>query len=153
MIESPERPPEAAEPTLVDRLRAHPVTLRAIAFGVFFRDRLHEPVRSHPVFGFPYRVFVAVFGALVVVLGLIMVPAPGPGWLVVIAGLGILSTEFSWARRLLHFTRNAVAAWTRWVLRQPLALRMLVGAAGFVLLVGCLLVSLRLSGWTGFPFS
>ncbi|TQS45471.1 TIGR02611 family protein [Cryptosporangium phraense] len=82
-----------------------------------------------------------------------MVPAPGPGWLVVIAGLGILSTEFTWARRLLHFTRDAVAAWTRWVLRQPLAVRMGFGVLGFLLLVATLLTSLRLSGWTGFPFS
>ncbi|WP_205751973.1 PGPGW domain-containing protein [Cryptosporangium phraense] len=90
---------------------------------------------------------------LVVIVGLIMVPAPGPGWLVVIAGLGILSTEFTWARRLLHFTRDAVAAWTRWVLRQPLAVRMGFGVLGFLLLVATLLTSLRLSGWTGFPFS
>jgi uncharacterized protein (TIGR02611 family) len=152
VIDTQERPPEA-EPTLVDRLRAHPLALRFVAWGVFFRDRMHHPMRSHPVFGFPYRAAITVVGVVVVILGLIMVPAPGPGWLVVIAGLGILSTEYSWARRLLHFTRGAVAAWTRWVLRQPLVVRMAVGFAGFVLLVGCLLVSLRLSGWTGFPFS
>ncbi|MFG1925930.1 TIGR02611 family protein [Cryptosporangium sp. NPDC048952] len=129
------------------------MAVRLTAWGVFFRDRLHHPLRAHPVFGFPYRVAITVVGVVVVILGLIMVPAPGPGWLVVIAGLGILSTEYSWARRLLHFTQRQVAAWTRWVLRQPLAVRAVVGFSGFVLLVACLLVSLRLSGWTGFPFS
>ena len=158
MIEAQERPadPEgdaAAAPTRLERLRAHPAALRVASWGVFFRDRMHHPLRAHPVFGFPYRAAITVVGVAIVLLGLVLVPAPGPGWLIVIAGLGVLSTEYSWAHRLLHFTRRSVAAWTRWVLRQPLALRMLVGVLGFVLLVAGLLTSLRLSGWTGFPFS
>ncbi|GAA3383208.1 TIGR02611 family protein [Cryptosporangium minutisporangium] len=158
MIDSQERPADTEDdagkrPTAVDRLREHRVTRQLVALGVFFRDRLHHPVRSHPVFGLPYRVVITVVGVAIVLLGLVLVPAPGPGWLIVIAGLGVLSTEFSWAHRLLQFTKRSVAAWTRWVLRQPLALRMLVGVLGFLLLVAGLLTSLRLSGWTGFPFS
>jgi uncharacterized protein (TIGR02611 family) len=158
VIESPERTAEPAsdsykEPTAIDRLRDHRITRWFADLGVFFRDKLHEPVRSHPVFGVPYRVFVAVVGIAIVLLGLVLVPAPGPGWLIVIGGLGVLSTEFSWARRLLHFTRRTVSAWTEWVLRQPLAFRMLIGALGFVMLVAGLLTSLAMSGWTGFPFS
>ena len=154
VIDSQERSAETApSPTRLERLRIHPATIRVTAWGVFCRDRLHHPLRAHPIFGFPYRIAITVFGAATVILGLIMVPAPGPGWLIVIAGLGVLSTEFSWARRLLDFTKRSVAAWTRWVLRQPLALRMAVGALGFLLLVATLLTSLRLSGWTGFPFS
>lgn len=143
---------ENADPTVLDRLRAHRVTRGLAALGVLFRDKLHEPIRSHPVFGFPYRVVAAVAGIATVLIGLVLVPAPGPGWLIVIAGLGVLSTEFSWARRLLNFTKRCVSAWTVWVLRQPLAFRMLIGALGLVILVAGLLTSLAMSGWTGFFF-
>lgn len=39
---------------------------------------------------------VLLFGALLAIPGI-----PGPGFLVIIAGLAILGTEFIWARRLL----------------------------------------------------
>ena len=47
------------------------------------------------------RVFVALIGGTVVVLGVIMLVAPGPAFIVIPAGLGILAIEFAWARRLL----------------------------------------------------
>jgi uncharacterized protein (TIGR02611 family) len=141
------------EPTVIDRLQNHPVTRWFARVGVFFRDKLHEPVRSHPVLGLPYRVFVAVVGVLIVVIGLILVPAPGPGWLIVIAGLGVLSTEFTWARRLLNFTKRCLAAWTLWVFRQPPLTRAAVGAMGLVTVAAGMLMSLALSGYSGFPFS
>jgi uncharacterized protein (TIGR02611 family) len=155
VIESQELPPPETppEPTIIDRVRDHRLTRRLNSIGVFVRDRLHEPVRSHPVLGFPYRVFVAVAGGLIVVIGLILVPAPGPGWLIVIAGLGVLSTEFAWARRLLNFTKRCLMAWTLWLLRQPLVTRVAFGALGLVTLAAGMLTSLALSGYTGFPFN
>lgn len=155
VIDSEEKPAPGTppEPTIIDRLRDHRVTRWIGAAGVFFRDKLHEPVRSHPVLGLPYRIFVAVLGALVVVIGLILVPAPGPGWLIVIAGLGVLSSEFTWARRLLNFTKRCLSAWTLWVLRQPLVTRLAIGMLGLVILVAGLLTSLAVSGYAGFPFS
>ena len=49
------------------------------------------------------RFGVVIAGALVIVLGLIVLPLPGPGGLpVILVGLGILSTELPWARRLLE---------------------------------------------------
>src|SRR5690348_2931600 len=61
-----------------------------------------------------YRVGVAVVGGLVLALGIVLIPYPGPGWLVVFAGLAILAAEFRWAHRLLRFLRRAYTAWTRW---------------------------------------
>ena len=155
MIDSEERaaPGIPPDPTIIDRLRDHRVTRWVATIGVFFRDKLHEPVRSHPVLGLPYRIFVAVVGVLVVVIGLILVPAPGPGWLIVIAGLGVLSSEFTWARRLLNFTKRYLSAWTLWVFRQSLVTRMAIGMLGLVILVAGLLTSLAVSGYTGFPFN
>jgi uncharacterized protein (TIGR02611 family) len=40
-------------------------------------------------------------GFTLLVLGIIMIVTPGPGWLTIILGLGILAAEFVWARRLL----------------------------------------------------
>jgi uncharacterized protein (TIGR02611 family) len=50
------------------------------------------------------RVVWAMFGFLVVLVGLVMLVTPGPGLLVVALGLGILALEFAWAERLLERT-------------------------------------------------
>jgi uncharacterized protein (TIGR02611 family) len=42
-----------------------------------------------------------LFGFTLLVLGVVMLVTPGPGWLVIILGLGVLAAEFVWARRLL----------------------------------------------------
>jgi uncharacterized protein (TIGR02611 family) len=64
-----------------------------------------------------------------------MIPYPGPGWLVVFGGLAILATEFHWARRALHFARGKYDAWTDWLGRQPLFVRLAVLAlTGLVVL-------------------
>lgn len=52
-----------------------------------------------------WTVGVAIVGGLTVLIGLILVPAPGPGWLIVWAGVSILATEFPWARRLARWVR------------------------------------------------
>jgi hypothetical protein len=45
------------------------------------------------------RVSVAVAGGTTIVVGLILIPLPGPGTLIVLAGLSILGREFPRARR------------------------------------------------------
>lgn len=42
----------------------------------------------------------------VVVLGIIMLPLPGPGFLVIAVGLGVLSRDVAWADRLLYRVRS-----------------------------------------------
>ncbi len=42
-----------------------------------------------------------IFGFTLLVLGAIMVFTPGPGWVMILLGLGVLAAEFVWARRLL----------------------------------------------------
>ena len=41
------------------------------------------------------RVLVGVVGGLITVLGVVALIAPGPGWLIIFAGLGILGSEFA----------------------------------------------------------
>ncbi|HLP22467.1 MAG TPA: TIGR02611 family protein, partial [Microbacteriaceae bacterium] len=62
-------------------------------------------VDLNPRFRFAYRVVIASIGAIIVIVGLLLVPLPGPGWLIVFLGLSLLGTEFHWARRLTVWTR------------------------------------------------
>ena len=55
-----------------------------------------------------WRVGVAIIGLIVVVAGIILLPLPGPGWLIVFAGMAIWATEFEWAARLLVWTKRQV---------------------------------------------
>ena len=47
------------------------------------------------------RIAVFVVGAALVLGGVAMLVLPGPGLLVIIAGLAVLATEFAWAEHLL----------------------------------------------------
>lgn len=58
------------------------------------------------------------------VVGIIAIPYPGPGWAIVFVGLAILATEFVWAKRLLHYARTRYDAWNEWQRRQHWALRL-----------------------------
>lgn len=48
------------------------------------------------------KVMITLAGTLVLVGGLVMLITPGPGWLFIILGLGILATEYVWAHHLLE---------------------------------------------------
>ncbi|WP_336029588.1 TIGR02611 family protein [Geodermatophilus sp. FMUSA9-8] len=93
-----------------------------------------------------YRMGVGIVGGLVVAVGLATIPLPGPGWLTVIAGLFVLATEFMWAERLLEFTRRHVRAWTDWVGRQPVWVRLGIGVLTAAFVYGVLVVTLHLTG-------
>jgi uncharacterized protein (TIGR02611 family) len=117
------------------------------------RFGLRDWIRAHPIFGWVYRGIVALLGIAIILLGLVLVPAPGPGWLIVLGGLAVLATEFAWARRALRYARTTLHRWTEWAKRQPLIVRMLLGAAGFVLIAVLALASLWSLGWNRFPFA
>lgn len=59
--------------------------------------------------------FVTLVGGIVLGAGIVMIPYPGPGWLTVFAGLGILSTEYDWAKRLLNYAKSKYDAWEKWL--------------------------------------
>lgn len=81
-----------------------------------------------------WRIGITVVGVAVIVGGIILLPLPGPGWLIIFAGLGILGTEYAWARRLLRWVRHLVWRWTAWAALQPRWLQALFGLAGLVFL-------------------
>ena len=52
------------------------------------------------------RVAVGVVGVTVIVVGVALLVLPGPAFVVLPIGLGILAFEFEWARRLLRRARR-----------------------------------------------
>ena len=96
-----------------------------------------------------YRVGVGIVGGLVVAVGLVTIPLPGPGWLTVIAGLFVLATEFTWAERLLEFTKRHVSAWTEWLGRQPVWVRLGIGALTAAFVCAVVVVVLHVTGVPG----
>lgn len=86
------------------------------------------------------------------VAGIVMIPYPGPGWLVVFAGLGILATEFYWAHRVNMFAKRHYQRWVRWLGRQRLATKLAVmGATCLVVLTTLWMLGLfnTVGGWLG----
>ena len=72
-----------------------------------------EPTRFGAVVRFLWRssrrAIVIVAGGALVVGGVAMLVLPGPGLLVIIAGLAVLAKEFVWAERALHSMKRKAA--------------------------------------------
>ncbi|MGY4856771.1 TIGR02611 family protein [Cryobacterium sp. AP23] len=71
-------------------------------------------IHRHPRIRAPYRVLVAVAGLAVITVGLILVPLPGPGWLIVFVGVAVLGTEFPAAHRLTQLVRRQARRVQEW---------------------------------------
>ena len=109
-----------------------------------WRDRLRE----RRVVDLGYRIVVGVVGLLVLGVGILAIPYPGPGWAIVFIGLAILATEFEWARKLLAYARTRYDAAMAWFKRQHVA----VQALGAVFTAVVVLATLWLLGaldWAG----
>jgi uncharacterized protein (TIGR02611 family) len=76
-------------------------------------------VSRYPRLEHAYRVGVGILGGSLTVLGLLLVPLPGPGWLVVFLGLAVLGTEFGWAKRIaVWLKRRLDQFWAWWKARR-----------------------------------
>lgn len=54
------------------------------------------------------RIIIGVAGFAVLTVGLAMIVLPGPAFIVIPVGLGILATEYVWARRLLKTIKHKI---------------------------------------------
>ena len=106
-----------------------------------FRQR----VRSTRTGRLTLQAVVGALGGLVVAVGIILIPFPGPGWLIVLAGLAILAVEFVWAQRLLGFTRARLESWWHWLGRQHIVVRVLAGVIGLAFVGAIVWLTLRFS--------
>jgi uncharacterized protein (TIGR02611 family) len=109
--------------------------------GVDVLDR----IRKTPHGRMALKIGIGTVGTLVVALGVVLIPFPGPGWAIVILGLAIWALEFAWAKNLLEFTKRHVQSWTRWVRRQSLPVRAVLGVLGLIFVAVVLWASVRVS--------
>jgi uncharacterized protein (TIGR02611 family) len=73
-----------------------------------WKDRAYDlHKRQHPVLR---KVIVAVIGFVLIAIGAALLVLPGPGILVILAGIAVLSLEFPWAKALFDRIRAAVDA-------------------------------------------
>jgi len=103
---------------------------------------VRERIRSRRSTRIVYRIVVGLLGVALTVGGLLLVPLPGPGWLVIFAGLGILATEYEWARRLLGWVRDQVRRWTAWIAARPMWVRVVGAVVSLALLAGAVVLAL-----------
>lgn len=55
------------------------------------------------------KLIVGLIGVTILLIGVGMLVLPGPAFIVIPIGLGILATEFAWARRVIRRARLAIA--------------------------------------------
>jgi uncharacterized protein (TIGR02611 family) len=107
---------------------------------------LRNQIRSRRSSNVVYRSVVGALGGILVLGGLLLVPLPGPGWLIVLLGLAVLASEFSWAARLQHGLRRRLTAWRVWMSTKPRPLRWLIGTTTVLTVIGILIVLYLLLG-------
>jgi uncharacterized protein (TIGR02611 family) len=52
------------------------------------------------------RVAITIVGFVLILGGVVLLVLPGPGMLIIIAGLAVLGTEYMWARRMLDMAKR-----------------------------------------------
>lgn len=105
-------------------------------------------IRANPTTHLIYRIFIGILGFAIIALGVVLLPLPGPGWVIIFVGLGVWASEFVWAAKLLNWTKKQVQAWTAWLGRQNPAVRGLAGLVVAAIVVACLYGYLL---WKGVP--
>jgi uncharacterized protein (TIGR02611 family) len=68
------------------------------------REETVEEAKAHAL----VRAGRMTLGFIVVIVGIVALPLPGPGWLIIAGGLTILSKDVAWAERLLRYIRKRV---------------------------------------------
>ncbi|MFI0965600.1 TIGR02611 family protein [Streptomyces sp. NPDC021080] len=76
-------------------------------------SRAPQFIRARRALHVSWQVGVFVVGLAVVVAGVVMLPLPGPGWLVIFGGMAIWATEFVWAQLVLRWTKRKVTEATQ----------------------------------------
>ncbi|UXY18742.1 TIGR02611 family protein [Streptomyces cynarae] len=103
-------------------------------------SRAPEFIKARRALHLSWQVGVFVIGLAVVAGGVLLLPLPGPGWLVIFAGMAIWATEFVWAQLVLRWTKRKVTEATHRALDPRVRRRNLllttVGVAIAAALVG-----------------
>ncbi|MER7764815.1 TIGR02611 family protein [Streptomyces sp. NPDC097619] len=72
-------------------------------------SRAPEFIKARRTLHLSWQVGVFIVGLAVVAAGVSMLVLPGPGWVVIFAGMAIWATEFVWAQLVLRWTKRKVS--------------------------------------------
>ena len=106
-----------------------------------------DSIRGRPAAELTYRIGVGVVGLVLLVVGIIAIPYPGPGIAICFVALAILATEFEWARRAQAWARRRVEPVVAWFGSRGIWGRALGTVLTAVVLVASLWV-FGVLGWT-----
>ncbi|WP_460063568.1 TIGR02611 family protein [Streptomyces sp. YKOK-I1] len=102
-------------------------------------SRAPEFVKARRVLHLSWQVGVFVIGLAVVVAGIIMLPLPGPGWIVIFGGMAIWATEFVWAQLVLRWTKRKVTEATARALDPKVRRRNIILTSIGLVVIGVLM--------------
>jgi uncharacterized protein (TIGR02611 family) len=92
--------------------------LPTLAASAIFKEAVRAPIMFQPTLDQVRRGFRIVSGFTLLLVGVIMIVTPGPGWLTIFLGLSLLAAEFVWARRLMNRIKHEGGRIKDAVLRQ-----------------------------------
>ncbi|WP_080793454.1 TIGR02611 family protein [Corynebacterium pacaense] len=102
-------------------------------------DRIERLQEAHErskrkKYGFLVRPGTLIVGWVVTIIGLITIPLPGQGWLTTFIGVGILSLELHWAKRLLGWGVHQYDRFFAWYATKSFRFRMVTVALMLVVI-------------------
>ncbi|MGP3953794.1 TIGR02611 family protein [Streptomyces sp. 7N604] len=80
----------------------------ATAVGGLLGSKAPQFIQASRTLHLSWQVGVFLVGLAIVAAGVIMLPLPGPGWLVIFGGMAVWATEFVWAQLVLRWTKRKV---------------------------------------------
>lgn len=75
------------------------------------------PPPAAPVPGGLKKAALIAAGVALIAIGVVLLPLPGPGFALILAGLALLARHFVWARQALAWLRSAVTRVVDWLKR------------------------------------
>ncbi|MGQ4513576.1 TIGR02611 family protein [Streptomyces sp. DW26H14] len=101
-------------------------------------SRAPEFIKASRPLHLGWRVGVFTVGLAVVAGGILLLPLPGPGWLVIFGGMALWGTEFVWAQRVLRWAKRRVTEAARKAADPKARRRNTAIAAVTVVIIGVL---------------
>ncbi|MGA0732729.1 MAG: PGPGW domain-containing protein [Candidatus Nanopelagicales bacterium] len=102
--------------------------------------RFRAAMKANPVTSIAWKSVVATIGSTFIVIGLLMLVTPGPGWAAIFLGLVILASEFAWASRLVAPVRVRILKAVSGKKRPRLIWFLIISVVSVVALIATYLV-------------
>lgn len=109
--------------------------------GVMSQFDQHHESMSAKRYGAIYSWALALIGFIVLLAGAIMIPFPGPGWLLVFTGVGILAIRYNAARSLLFSGAKTYDSFYAWANDKGIVVKSLLFAITCIFTTGFFILS------------